>query len=322
MNGLKKNNAPLKYLSPDNLLEQIKKFTAGMAVTTGAFELTVDRCTVDDFEWNHMDQLHRPTIHNTYDKGIRIAFGSDFAVSLTQWKGWPFFITVSDVYVAKGVFYQSLTIGGIIFLHCIISLEQDGDAVKLKDEWYIASHKLFRFLHKPLSKKLYKLNKRLQDEDAQIRNGRFELRKEGYSFRSEPADYYSSNILTQNTIYPPIQNNSTISLDEFTDKVTEKEVGGLKFLLQKKSENYLVWPSVCPHEGGPLLNGKFCDSQVACPWHGLRFSAVQLSSQKTADSRYGFQYNLQNNHIYITQVANKIAKAGCASEQCAIEELV
>lgn len=301
MHTINGNRAKLKYLSPDNLYEQIRHFTKGMSVTKGSFELLVDRCTVDDFEWNHMDQLHRPTVHKTYDKGIRIAYGADFAISLTQWGKWPIFITVSDAYVAKGLFYQSLTLGGVIFLHCIISLEQIGDSVKLKDEWFIASHKLFRFLHKPLSKKLYKLNKRLQEEDAQIRNGRFELRKQGYQFRSDPANYYTSNLLLTNTIYPKLADDAFVLLSTFTETVTEVRIGGLNFLLQKSGDHYLLWPAVCPHEGGPLGQGKFCGTQVACPWHSLRFSAVELSVKHTSAARYGFEYLLAEDKIYIKQ---------------------
>ncbi len=292
----------IKHLSPEALYEQLKQFTAGMAVTKGAFELIVEKCLLEDIEWNHMDQLHRPAIHNTYEKGIRIAMGQDFAISLTQWKNWPFLITVTDVYVAKGLFYQSLTIAGIIFIHSIISLEQMGDNVKLKDEWFIASHKFFKLLHKPLNKKLYSLNARLQQEDEQVRQGRFELRKQGYTFKTDCPDYYNSNQLGANTIYPSLEAGASFSLEGITEVPTLVEAGNLKFIVSKNNNSgYLVWPSTCPHEGGPLINGKFCEAKVTCPWHGLHFKAVELSANHSTASKHGFAYELIGNTVYIKQ---------------------
>lgn len=306
MTGIKQT---LKYLTPENLYEQLTAFTKGMAVTKGMFELTIPRCTLQDLEWNHMDQLHRPTVHNTYEKGVRIALGEAFAVSLTQWSRWPIFINVADVYVGKGLFYQSLTLAGIVFLHSIISMEEvSEDTVKLKDEWYIASHKLFKFLHSPLNKKLYKLNKRLQDEDAQIRHGRFELRQQGYRFRTDEPNYYNSNRLGENTIYPPLETEAIIPLQAFTEEPTKQTIANLEFIIQKnRAENaYLIWPAACPHEGGPLMLGKFCKTQIACPWHGLRFNAAVLNDETTNVTRYGFEYRLIGEHIHIRQIVASV----------------
>jgi nitrite reductase/ring-hydroxylating ferredoxin subunit len=290
----------LKYLSPENLYLQIKEFTKGLAVTRGSFELLIEHCTLEDVEWNHMDQLHRPTIHNTYEKNIRVAFGTDFAISLTQWGRWPFFITVSDSYIEKGLFYQSLTLAGVIFLHSIISMEQINDNVKLKDEWFIASHRFFRFIHPFLNKKLYKLNQRLQKEDEQIRQGRFKLRKEGYQFHTDQPNYYNSNILKQNTIYPSLTSNACITLEDISLTPSLRQVGNLKFIVKKEpDQSYFIWPAACPHEGGPLINGSFCESKVTCPWHGLHFRAAHLSVTTPRDEKYGFEYMLSENKIYI-----------------------
>lgn len=301
MKQFDKNMTSIKYLTPDNLWEKLNHFTQGMSVTKGEFELIIENCTMEDIEWNHMDQLHRPTIHNTYDKGIRIAAGNNFAVSLTQWGKWPFLITVSDVYVAKGLFYQSLTIAGIVFVHSIISMEAIGDNIKLKDEWYIASHKLFRFLHGFLNKKLYKLNKRLQIEDEPIRQGRFELRNKGYHFRTDCPDYHNSNLLVRSTIYPLLENEACFSLDDVTHIPSIKNIGTVEFVVKKDNDTYLIWPAACPHEGGPLIKGNFCDLKISCPWHGLQFSAVSLSKEQPHASRYGFEYRLRDNYIFVEQ---------------------
>jgi hypothetical protein len=297
-----KKNGSLKYLSPDDLFTKINQFTTGMSVTRGKFDYVVNDCILEDLEWNQMDQMHRHSIHKTYEKNIRIACGPDYAVSLTQWSRWPLFITVSDMYIDKGLFYQSMTIAGIIYLHSIISMEkiEETNNIKLTIEWFIASHKIFKFMHKFLNKKLYTLNTRLQEEDAQIRHGRFALRKQGFHFKTDQPDYFNSNQLTHNTIYPSLPENASISLENLDDENTVKDAGNLQFIVKQTSDKkYQIWPAACPHEGGPLLKGNFCEAQVACPWHGLRFSAVQLSAKSPLGSRYGFEYTLVDNHILI-----------------------
>jgi hypothetical protein len=297
----------LYYLSADQLHEAISKFTTGMAVTLGKFELLIPECSLDDFEWNHMDQLHRPSIHQTYEKGIRLAFGENFAISLTQWKKWPLFITVTDVYVKKGVFYQSMTLAGLIFLHCIINVKQVDEQVQLKVEWYIASHKWLKFLHKPLSKKLYRLNQRLQVEDAQIRNERFKLRKDGFQFKYDPANYYTSNMICANTIYPPLSQFASLAIEDFSTQIKKITCGGLDFLIQRVADEFLIWPAVCPHEGGPLDKGKLCGKQIICPWHSLKFNAVVLSTTCLQDHKYGFEFKFATNKIHIQAIPKALS---------------
>jgi hypothetical protein len=306
----KAHQEALKYLAPDNLYEQIKSFTKGMKVTRDKFELVIPDCKLEDIEWNHMDQMHRLSVHNTYEKSVRIACGRDFAVSLTQWGKWPLFIPVTDVYIARGMFYQSLAIAGIIFLHSIISMEEipGTNSVKLVDEWFIASHKLFGILHRPLNRQLHVLNTRLQKEDEQIRQGRFILRQKGYTFKTDQPDYYNSNRLTTHTIYPEITSEG-ISVADITDETSVKTLGSVDFIVKKENETYLIWPAVCPHEGGPLSQAKDCDGVIACPWHGLKFRAVSLSKATPVGTRYGFEYQLINDAIYIQKLVLETTQA-------------
>lgn len=37
------------------------------------------------------------------------------------------------------------------------------------------------------------------------------------------------------------------------------------------AEGVKVYSAMCPHQGGPLGEGKFKDDQVTCPWHGCLF---------------------------------------------------
>src|SRR5204863_7629197 len=178
------------------------------------------------------------------------------------------------------------------------------DSVKLRDEWFLASHRFFKFLHRPLHKKLYKLNQRLQEEDAQLRNGRFVLRKQGYRFQTDAPNYYNSNVLGLNTVYPTLESQAAISLEGIAAEPQVKKAANIEFLVKKDDkEQYLNWPAACPHEGGPLSAGKVCDAQVTLPWHGLRFTGVVLSVANPEGSRYGFQYRLADNQIVVTQLS-------------------
>lgn len=295
----------IKHLSRDELLKQLKHFTNGMSVTTDKFEMMIPFCTLEDIEWNHMDQMHRPAIHNTYESGVRIACGKRFAVSLTQWAKWPFLITVTDVYVEKGVFYQSLTIGGIIFVHSIISMVQSGDSIKLTDEWFITSKSIFKPLHWILNRKLHKLNLRLQMEDEQVRQGRYFLRKKGYHFKTDEPDYLNSNLMNHNTVYPMTSGAAVIDLFDVDSAKITKTVNGIDFLLCKEDDAYLIWPAVCPHEGGDLMSGSCHNDQITCPWHGLKFLAARVTVDKPRIQRYGFEYLYADGKIHVIRLENQ-----------------
>ncbi|HEU5281062.1 MAG TPA: Rieske (2Fe-2S) protein [Gammaproteobacteria bacterium] len=292
----------IKYLDRDALYHQLKNFTKGMAVTKDKFEMLIPNCKLEDIEWNHMDQMHRPTIHNTYEKGIRIACGERFAVSLTQWAKWPFFITVTDVYVEQGVFYQSLSIAGIIFVHSIITMEVQGDGIKLVDEWFIASKRIFKPIQWILNKKLHKLNYRLQIEDEPVRQGRFFLRKKGYRFNTDSPDYLNSNLMKHNTRYPIDDEVMELDLLGVGPEAVTKTSHGIDFLVKCEDNRFYIWPAVCPHEGGPLSKGSCDHDQITCPWHGLKFMAVQLSQEKPMAQRYGFNYELKDNKVYVVKL--------------------
>jgi nitrite reductase/ring-hydroxylating ferredoxin subunit len=63
--------------------------------------------------------------------------------------------------------------------------------------------------------------------------------------------------------------------------------GPIELLLRRKDEDQVeVWPSLCPHEGGLMDKKHLCDSQLVCPWHGLRFAAVVLGNGGRDSWRY------------------------------------
>ena len=206
----------LRSIDKNYLAKAIKDFCKGTSVTTGNFSCEAPG-SVQDLEWNHMDQSHRPFIHSTYSDELRISLGENFANSLTKWGNWPFFINVIDVRVKEGQYYQTFTIGGLIYVHTVIEMDFiNDDNSSLDISWHILSHWFLRPIHKYLDKKIYKLNVRLQEEDYVIRSQRALLRKYGYNFKSDPPDYCSSNKLTNNTVYPSLKYPIKINIKEFT----------------------------------------------------------------------------------------------------------
>lgn len=296
---------PLRFIRPSKLFDSIAGFAPKNSTTRGEFFLDMPYNKID-VEWNHMDQLHRPFIHDTYNDNIRIALGRDFATSLTRWGKWPFLITVTDMRVGEGLFYQTLVLAGLFFIHNTISMTDiedkgDGNTLRLKLEWIIHSHWLLKPLHAVLSTMFYKLNVRLQQEDAPVRGARCELRKKGYTFLSDPPDYYNSNQLTNNTVYPALPAGASIDTGALPMGSRESvTIGNVNFIVQRKEETVRIWPAACPHEGGDLARGKLHDDcRLECPWHGLKFSAATLSATQPAAEIYGFSYRLENGIVTI-----------------------
>lgn len=296
----------MKFIKPDELQLRLKSFSKNIAVTEGHFEVAVPGY-LEDMEWNHMDQMHRPYIHHTYEEAIRIALGDNFAVSLTKWKKIPIFITVTDVRLKQGLYYQVMAIAGLLYIHLVIEMTEHNQIVTSRLTWYITSHKWLKLFHKPLSKKLFNLNIRLQEEDAPIREQRFHLRKKGYQFASDPVNYYSSNTMGRNTLYPSMQTASHFDVKNLPfNELVECEIGGVEFIIKRLSiDEMLIWPSACPHEGGALMTGKICQNhQIQCPWHGLKFTGIKLVAGEKSVG-HNFEFTLTDTILTVQSVAQK-----------------
>jgi nitrite reductase/ring-hydroxylating ferredoxin subunit len=295
----------MKFVKPEDITNRLRTFSANMAVTTGQFEIVIPGY-LEDLEWNHMDQMHRKHIHNTYAESIRIATGSNFAISLTKWEKIPLFITVTDIRLSPGLFYQCMTIAGLIYVHLTLTMNEKDEKVYETLEWNIISHKWLKFLHPILNRKFIKLNTRLQIEDTPIREQRYKLRKNGYKFIEEPVNYYNSNSLKYNTIYPKLPDVAEINVTGFIkERINKVYLNQVGFLIKKVEDEFLIWPLVCPHEGGDLSLGKHCEKkQIQCSWHGLRFTALTLSANVDKASGYGFEFNLDNSIIRVSKILN------------------
>lgn len=50
------------------------------------------------------------------------------------------------------------------------------------------------------------------------------------------------------------------------------EVGDVEVALFRLGGTVYATSNVCPHQGGPLADGRIFGEQVVCPWHQWRFN--------------------------------------------------
>ena len=258
-------------IPPDRLSDQLKKLDKSMSITHGEYNLPVS-CSVSDLDWNYLDQEHRPWIHHTYLESLRVSATPDTQLSINKMRifGIPIFVQVTDMRVAPSVYYQSMTLFGVIYLHTL-TFSLPG---LMRGEWYILSHPIFKPFHYYIDRRMRKMNLIQNAEDVPVRDRRTELRKRGYGFIENP-DFITANLKTNNVKYPPLEKPFRTSLSGLELKKTHTvSVGAVDLLIRPDGDGrYSVWNGVCPHEGGALASGKICGDDIQCPWHGLRFAS-------------------------------------------------
>lgn len=296
----------LKYLSADRLAEHLQGLHPGMVVTHGYHESLVPGY-IKDLEWNFYDELHRQCVHDTYHGLYKVMTGKYFSVNVVRWGGLPIFMQVANAKISEGVFYQCMTVLGIIVLHQVQRISQKSDEVLIEVNWYTASHWLFRWLHGPFNRRLLKLQRKQDIEDnIEIRERRRDLRRRGFGFATDDPDFVNSNRLTDNVHLPPVDAPMRIELSGYAiDKVHRVTRGAIELLLKRKNENQVeVWPALCPHEGGLMDECHLSGDHVVCPWHGRRFGAVLLGSGAQEAWRFlTVTIRYKGDHLEIAELA-------------------
>jgi hypothetical protein len=271
----------LKYLPPERIAHHLAKLHPGMVVTHGRHQSLVPGY-IRDLEWNFYDEIHRLHVHNTYHDMYKVMTGRYFSVNVVKWKNLPFFIQVANAKIADGLFYQSMTILGILLLHQVQRISQKDEQVLLEVDWYIASHWIFRWLHRPFNRRLLKLQRQQDLEDnTQIRGRRFALRQRGINFATDDADFINSNILTDNVRLAALATPARIELGDYVEgPFHHVAVGQVELILRRRDDGKVdLWPGLCPHEGARLEERHICAEEIVCPWHGRRFSMITLGER-------------------------------------------
>ena len=290
------------YIHPENLLSSFQRMGNSLAVTAGHFELKTSH-EVRDLDWNHMDQLHRPCVHHTYQESLRLVVGSSFALSLTRVGKLKLFTLVADIQLGPGLFYQGFTLFNLVYVHTVIQVLPEEGGSRIVVDSYIVSHRLFKFLHPYLRRRLLRLNEVQNKEDAPIRDQRTQLRSKGYRFKYDHPDYLNSNTLTPNIMPPKLEGTHRISLKGVSTKLSKFPAGPIDLLVRSNSDqSFTVWTAVCPHEAGPLELGQVCNGNIICPWHGLSQEGVQLSAERPQGLSGELQLSLEGEELVVRQL--------------------
>lgn len=287
----------------EHLEQALKKLHKGAAITKGEY-ISIVPGYINDMEWNFYDELHRYYVHNTYHDMFKIFSGKTFSVNLVKRGGWPIFIQVANAKVAPNLFYQTMTILGIFYVHQIMELKQLDRQLELTRKWYIVSHWIFKPMHVFLGRSMLKLQiKQDQEDNEQIRHRRLELRDKGYRFTTDQANFTNSNKLTNNVIFPESETETKIPIAMLKNHGPQNIVVGiLELLITRENDGIKVWPGICPHEGAALKNHHICNGVTQCPWHGRRFFSTLLQEGGKPWRFMNFDVSIKKEHLIVRYV--------------------
>jgi nitrite reductase/ring-hydroxylating ferredoxin subunit len=65
-----------------------------------------------------------------------------------------------------------------------------------------------------------------------------------------------------------------VPLEAVRGRCRGERVGGREILIVDTPEGLRVYDGVCPHLGGPLVEGRLTPRAVVCPWHAYTFDPV------------------------------------------------
>ncbi len=77
---------------------------------------------------------------------------------------------------------------------------------------------------------------------------------------------------------PPVASSAPlleVPLDAVEKAGSVKHLAGdLEILIVATAQGIRVYNGICPHLGGPLLEGRVDGSRIRCPWHDYSFDAA------------------------------------------------
>ena len=264
------------FIREDKIDEALGRLIPKVHITKGRYSCPA-HAELRDLVWNHMDQNHRPSIHQTYGHAMRLHIGAKAAFSLTRFGNWPVVMPVFDGYYKDNGFYQVICLFGLIVIVNFIAASSTEQGTQMEVDWAIASHRLLRFLHRPLDRRLRRLNEVQNAEDEVIRDRRVALRANGYRFLTDQPDFVNSNVISNNVVYPPMAGSQSLSVADLREgEIRRVEVDRRAYLLRRAADGLHVWPAVCPHEGAIIEPRHVAGNGVKCPWHGLEFGMRPL----------------------------------------------
>ncbi len=287
------------FIREDKVNEALTRLIPKVHITKGHYSCPA-KAELRDLAWNHMDQNHRPHIHRTYGDAMRMHIGAQSSFSLTKFGNWPVVLPTFDGYHKDNGFYQVVTLFGLIVVINIIECNETTEGTRMDVDWAIASHRLLRFLHGPLDRRLRRLNEIQNREDEEIRDQRVTLRAAGYRFQTDTPDFVNANVIANNVVFPPLAGQHSISLTELADGQARRiEVGDRAYVLRRVGQTVEVWPGICPHEGAALQVGQLSGATLKCPWHGLEYGVRTLGPGSAAITVCGARLQLTDSSLTV-----------------------
>jgi hypothetical protein len=291
------------FISEDEIDKALGRLIPKVHITKGSYSCPA-RAELRDLVWNHMDQNHRPFIHRTYGDAMRVHIGEEAAFSLTRFGNWPLVVPVFDGYYKENGFYQVICLFGLVVIVNFIEARAVGETTRMQIDWAIASHRLLRFLHPALDRRLRRLNDVQNAEDGVMRDRRVALRAAGYRFLTDQPDFVNANAVGNNVVYPPVGTSRVVPLADLREgEIRRIEIEQRAYLVRRSGETIHVWPGVCPHEGAVLDPAHVHANTVRCPWHGLEFAMRPLKPSSSPMSLCGAVLELRGDGLHISPVA-------------------
>jgi nitrite reductase/ring-hydroxylating ferredoxin subunit len=209
-------------------------------------------------------------------------------------------VPVFDGYYKDNGFYQVVCLFGLIVIVNFIEAHSDGQQTYMEIDWAIASHRLLRFLHPALDRKLRRLNEVQNVEDEIVRDRRVALRADGYRFLTDNPNFVNSNAVGNNVVFPSVRMPQVVPLADLQDgEIRRVDVDRRAYLVRRAGETVQVWPAVCPHEGAAIGPEHVRGNRIKCPWHGLEFAMRPLRPGASGVTICGASVELKDVALHI-----------------------
>ena len=90
------------------------------------------------------------------------------------------------------------------------------------------------------------------------------------------------------------------TVDELTEgEPTVVDVDGTDVALFVVDGEYYALNNVCPHQGGPLGDGKVEDDCVYCPWHGWQFDVATGEHVQGEDTVGTYDVVVEDDGVFV-----------------------
>ncbi|MFD1600022.1 Rieske (2Fe-2S) protein [Halobellus rarus] len=77
------------------------------------------------------------------------------------------------------------------------------------------------------------------------------------------------------------------------------DVDGEQIALFHVNDAYFALSNVCPHQGGPLGQGRVEDECVYCPWHGWQFDVESGEHVQGDDTVPTYEVVVEDDEIHV-----------------------